>query len=137
MNHLAKLKTLRGKQHIYKQATVVIDDYEIDEEGLHLKATRDGKPTELMVPGSDVEQFFKDLLPVEAPASVDDVVLYKSQQESLGSMRAQLMELNTKLSGPDGEKYIKQAKAVSNNINTILNSLKLEFQITKEMKKQQ
>jgi len=52
-------------------------------------------------------------------------------------MRKQLMELNTKLMGPDAEKYIKQAKAVNNNINTLINSLKLEFQVAKEMKRNQ
>ena len=135
MNHLKKLKSIVGKDFLHDSKPLVITDYEVDEEGLHLKVTKDGNATEMLVPIDDAHDFFSKLLPVEGP--VRPLALYESQQQSLSSMRKQLMELNTKLMGPDADKYIKQAKAVNNNINTLINSLKLEFQVAKEMKRNQ
>lgn len=136
MNHLKKLKQIVGKSHLHDQKQIVITDYEVDEEGLHLQVTKEGKPTEMLVPIRDAHDFFDKLLPVDGSSS-SSLTMYESQQQSLSAMRKQLMELNTKLMGPDAEKYIKQAKAVNNNINTLINSLKLEFQVAKEMKRNQ
>jgi hypothetical protein len=133
MNHLKKLKSITGKEFIHNQKHLTIDDYELDEEGIHLQVTIDNAQSKMLIPSSDAHQFFNSLLPVENDQTVN---LYQSQQQSLTAMRTQLMELNTKLMGPDSEQYIKQAKAVNNNINTLINSLKLEFQVAKEIRRQ-
>jgi hypothetical protein len=134
MNHLTQLKQLKGKPHLYKSDTLVINDYELDEEGIHLQVTRNNKTTEMLVPVDDVKTFFTDLLPVEDESAI---TVYTDQQSTLTQLRKQLMEVNTKLNGPEGEKFIKQAKAINNNINTLLNSLKLELAVVKEMKRNQ
>lgn len=139
MNHLQKLKKLQNKPHLYLGKELVIKDYQLDEENLDLSVTVDGARSEMNMPISDAGDFFDKLLPMENQKGVTqsraDVQVFNSQQNSLATMRKQLMELNEKLSGPDGEKYIKQAKALNNNINTLINSLKLEFQIAKEVRR--
>lgn len=141
MSPLTKLKQLVGKPHLYKQEPLTITDYEMDTEAIYLQVKRNGKSTELMVSNTDTKKFFEDLLPIDQSSSLQsdrqEISIYQSQQKSLGELRTQLMQLNTKLSGDDGNKYIQQAKAINNNINTLINSLKLELMVAKEIKKNQ
>lgn len=138
MSTLATLKSLRNKPHLYLGNRLIIHDYEMDEENMYLKVDRNGQRTELMIPNTEAKTFFDDLLPVEEGRPVNQqVTIYSNQQNQLATLRQKLMELNDKLSGPDGEKYIKQAKAINNNINTLLNSVKLELMVQRELTKNQ
>ena len=137
MNHLKKLKELKGKPHLYNGETLVIHDYELDEENLDLKITVNGTDRKMNMPIAEAHTFFGNLLPVAEPANATSLDIYKSQQASLATMRSQLMELNNKLMKDESGQYIKQAKALNNNVNTIINSLKLEFQVAKELRRNQ
>jgi hypothetical protein len=137
MNHLKKLKEITGKEFLYDSKHTVINDYEIDEEGLHLKVSILGKDTVMLVPISDAYKFFSMLLPVDSSNSPEEVG-FVSQQHSLVQMRSQLIEINSKLMSDTANlDYIRKAKAINNNINTLINSLKLEFQVAKEIRRNQ
>jgi hypothetical protein len=137
MNHLKKLKAITGKEFLYDNKHTVINDYEIDEEGLHLKVTVTGKDTEMLVPISDAYTFFNNLLPVDSSNSPEEVG-FVSQQSSLVQMRQQLIQINSKLMSDSANvDYIRKAKAINNNINTLINSLKLEFMVAKEIRRNQ
>ena len=63
-------------------------------------------------------------------------LVFHSQQHQLGKMREHLMKINEELMLDSSKEKLARAKALNNNINTLINSLKLEFQVTKEIRKQ-
>lgn len=113
-----------GKSFIYNQNNITLDDYEVDEDGVHVVAS--GK--KLFLPTGELDNFIKKCLPVE-----NAVEVFSSQEINIMSTLQQTLLANIeKLKTDPG--YVKQATAINNQINTIINMTALQLKVRTKLK---
>lgn len=129
-----KLDSLIGETFMYNTRMITFKGYILKNEVAILK-TNQG---DIELHPDKLQAFLDDLLPVEdgsteiAKINATQVAM-QDQQVSLSSIRQKLMASWEKVESDPA--YVNQAKSIANHANTIINSMKLEFQVLKEMKK--
>lgn len=81
---------------------------------------------------SELSLFVMDFMEVESEYSVPVVQAHAETSNSLSQIKDILMDNIKKVQ--DNPSYINQAKSINNNVNTLMNMLKLELQVKKHLK---
>lgn len=128
MNTLEKLNDMVGNTYMYKTKNITIRGYFLpNDEAVSIKT--DVK--NYIIPLSNLPGFIGECLEVEVES--ERVSLVPAQKNEVSNMKNILLDNIKKIQ--EDKAYINQAKAINNNINTLLNMVKLEIQISREMNK--
>ena len=132
MKAIAQLKDMVGKTWLYKTNQVRILSFRHKEESITIVTDKDWVETTVY----GLAELLKDFLEVsqeDSPALENtSLQVIANTRNGLSELRSVLMDNIKTLQG--NKEFIPQAKAINNNINTMINMVKLEFQITKEMR---
>lgn len=144
MKPLDKLAAMVGKQWMYKTNNVKIISYKQDGEKVYIVTDKDWitvtvddlpKVIELFLEVEQDEENRRQNNDAKQQIINDNVALQvvENTRSGVEELRKVLMD-NIKKIQKD-KNYIPQAKAINNNINTMINMVKLEFIVTKELKR--
>ena len=132
MKAIETLKSMTGKSWMYKTRTVKILSHK--QKGNDISIVTDHSWIETTL--GDLPGVLEEFMEVEQDdsAALESTSLQVIQETRTGltELRGILLENIKQLQ--DNKEFIPQAKAINNNINTMINMVKLEFQITKEMR---
>lgn len=132
MKAIEQLKAMTGKSWMYKTRMVKILSHQQKGEAVVIVTDKDWIESDTV----NLTTLLGEFLAVEQD---DDPALENTSLQVIQNTRSGLSELRTVLMDNiktlQGNKdFIPQAKAINNNINTMINMVKLEFQIIKEMR---
>lgn len=132
MKAIEQLKAMTGKSWMYKTRMVKILSHQQKGEAVVIVTDKDWIETDTI----NLTTMLGEFLAVEQG---DDPALENTSLQVIQNTRSGLSELRSVLMDniktlQGNKEFIPQAKAINNNINTMINMVKLEFQITKEMR---
>jgi len=141
---LDKIFKMAGKDWLYRKRNIkIIGAMAIDEKLVVKVMDFEEGELDINLEAEDTDSFTKECLPVDmTPTEIHKnrernqataVAIINNTHLDIVDLRQTVMETINKIKKDPA--YIPQAKAINNNVNTIVNMTKLEFQIAKEMKK--
>ncbi|WP_020531433.1 hypothetical protein [Flexithrix dorotheae] len=135
------LLSYMNKEWLYGAKNYVFDRFRISDDDEMVFIVTNHKTFE--IPADKIDTFLDSLLPVggedkqeklaEIKEEIKPVRVTIQQPNSImGDLKTILLEDIKKVR--EDSNYIPQAKAVTNNVNTIINALKVELEYAKEVK---
>ncbi|REE01078.1 hypothetical protein C7460_10498 [Marinoscillum furvescens DSM 4134] len=139
-----KLFDMIGKDWLYHSKNIRILGVFQRDEIFRIKAeSPEGTNEDIDLHAQDVKQFVKDCLIVDMTPTVVEKAKDENTELAMAIVKNSNLDINdltqTLLDNiekvRENPEYINQAKAVTNNVNSILNLKRLQFQVAKELKR--
>jgi len=128
-----KLDRMTGGLYLYKGRQVRIKS--VNQIGDQLRIVTGGMPVVINL--DKVEQALEDFLPVEDEPSAGQkakaVQVFQNDSNQIENLEKMVMDNIEKVK--DDPDYLPQAKAVTNNVNTMIKMTKLKIEMLKEIRK--
>lgn len=137
---LSRLSKMVGQTYLYNTNSVKILSYKQKEDHVTIVTDKDWievplfKLPALLEEFLEVEQEDEEPQHLPSPSRNSSLQVTQNARQNLSSLKDVLLDNITKVQ--KDKEYINQAKAINNNINTLMNMYKLELELTREIRKQ-